>query len=111
VPVFARALQTLDGLLDKGGAQFAQAGRPEFELTESSLIGDMLPLSGQIQRAGDTAKGVVRRFGGEDIAMPDPSGRSQIPRAGSPRRSQCSSARMPLCLREGMGCAVFIVES
>lgn len=72
VPVFIRALENLDKLLDKGAAHFAEKGRGEGELAGSRLIEDMHPLTAQIQRASDTAKGVVTRFGAaENVAMPD----------------------------------------
>jgi hypothetical protein len=72
VPVFIRGLENLDHILDKGAAHFAEAGRPESELTTARLIGDMHPLTAQIQRASDTAKGIVTRLGGaENVAMPD----------------------------------------
>jgi hypothetical protein len=72
VPVFIRALENLDHLLDKGAAHFAETGRAESELAGARLIADMHPLTAQIQRASDTAKGVVTRIGGaENVAMPD----------------------------------------
>ena len=72
VPVFIRALRNLDAILDKGAAYFAEQGRPESELTEARLIADMKPLTAQIQRASDSAKGVAVRVGGvENVAMPD----------------------------------------
>jgi hypothetical protein len=72
VPVFIRALEILDGLLDKGAAYFAEQGRPESALTGARLIEDMHPLIYQIQRLSDTAKGVVTRVaGGENVPMAD----------------------------------------
>jgi len=72
VPVFIRALENLDKILDKGAAYFAEKGRAEGELSESRLIEDMHPLTAQIQRASDTAKGVVTRIGGADnVPMAD----------------------------------------
>jgi uncharacterized protein len=72
VPVFIRALERLDALLDKGAAHFAAEGRPESELTGARLIDDMHPLTAQIQRASDSAKGVAVRVGGiENVPMPD----------------------------------------
>jgi len=72
VPVFIRALENLDKLLDKGAAYFAEKGRAEGELSGTRLIEDMHPLTAQIQRASDTAKGVVTRIGGaENVSMPD----------------------------------------
>jgi hypothetical protein len=72
VPVFIRALENLDKILDKGAAYFAEKGRAEGELSGTRLIEDMHPLTAQIQRASDTAKGVVTRIGGaENVSMPD----------------------------------------
>lgn len=72
VPVFIRALENLDRLLDKGAAYLAEQGRPESELTEARLIADMHPLTYQIQRLSDTAKGTVTRVGGgENVPMAD----------------------------------------
>jgi hypothetical protein len=72
VPVFIRALENMDAFLDKGAAHFAEAGRPESELTAARLYEDMAPLTAQIQRASDSAKGLAVRVGGvENVAMPD----------------------------------------
>jgi uncharacterized protein len=72
VPVFIRALENLDAILDKGAAFFAEQGRPESELTQARLIADMGPLTSQIQRASDSAKGLAVRVGGvENVAMAD----------------------------------------
>jgi hypothetical protein len=72
VPVFIRALENLDRILDKGAAYFTEKGRAEGELAGSRLIEDMHPLTAQIQRASDTAKGVVTRIGGAaNVPMPD----------------------------------------
>ena len=72
VPVFIRALENLDKILDKGAVYFAEKGRAEGELSGSRLIEDMHPLTAQIQRASDTAKGVVTRIGGAaNVPMAD----------------------------------------
>ena len=72
VPVFLRALRNMDAFLQKGADWFAEQGRPESELTGARLIGDMHPLTAQIQRASDSAKGVVARLTGAEVpAMPD----------------------------------------
>jgi hypothetical protein len=72
VPVFIRSLENLDRILEKGAAHFTDAGRAEGELAGVRLIEDMHPLTAQIQRASDTAKGVVTRIGGaENVAMAD----------------------------------------
>ncbi|WP_205412220.1 DUF1993 domain-containing protein [Sphingomonas crusticola] len=72
VPVFIRAFRNMDAFLAKGADWFAEQGRPESELTTARLIADMAPLTGQIQRASDSAKGVAVRVGGvENVAMAD----------------------------------------
>ena len=72
VPLFIRARENLDAILDKGAAFFAEQERAESELSGSRLIADMHPLTAQIQRASDTAKGVVTRVGGADnVPMAD----------------------------------------
>jgi len=72
IPVFLRALRNMDAFLAKGAAWFEEQGRPESGLTEARLIEDMHPLVKQIQRASDSAKGVVTRItGSENVAMPD----------------------------------------
>ena len=72
VPVFIRSLENLDLILDKGAAHFAEQGRAEGDLSGARLIEDMHPLTAQIQRASDTAKGVVTRIGGaENVPMAD----------------------------------------
>ena len=75
VPVFIRSLKNLDAFLAKGGEWFAEQGRPESELTGARLIEDMHPFTAQIQRASDTAKGVVARLTGAEVpGMPDEEG-------------------------------------
>lgn len=72
VPVFIRGLENLDVFLAKGADWCADQGRPESELTAARLIDDMHPLTAQIQRASDSAKGLAVRIGGiENVAMPD----------------------------------------
>ena len=71
-PVFIRALTNLDKILDKGRAFAADQGIDESELLEARLIGDMGNLVSQIQRASDSAKGVMVRVGGvENVVMQD----------------------------------------
>lgn len=72
IPVMLRGLANLSWLLEKGSAFADEKGMPHAELTEARLIADMLPLTGQIQRASDTAKFVPVRVGGvENLPMPD----------------------------------------
>jgi hypothetical protein len=72
VPVLLRGLSNLSYVLEKGRAFADENGMAHTELTEARLIADMLPLTGQIQRASDSAKFVPVRVGGvENLAMPD----------------------------------------
>lgn len=72
MPVFIRALENLDRILDKAAAWSGEQERSADDLAEARLASDMLPLAGQIQRASDTAKGVAARVGGlEPVAMAD----------------------------------------
>jgi hypothetical protein len=72
VPVFVRALKVLATLLEKGEAHAKAQGWNPDDLVADRLAEDMLPLSGQIQRASDAAKGAVARLTGVDApAMAD----------------------------------------
>jgi hypothetical protein len=72
IPVFVRALHNLSTILDKGRAFADEKGMPHAELLEARLIADMAPLTAQIQRCSDTAKGTAWRIGQvPNIAMPD----------------------------------------
>lgn len=66
VPVFVRGLTVLSTLLEKGRAHAAQAGVAPETLLGARLADDMLPLTGQVQRASDTAKFAIQRIGGGD---------------------------------------------
>ena len=64
IPVFIRTFRNLLAILDKGEAFAKEKGLDPKELTEARLIHDMDPLTSQIQRASDTAKGVGGRLSG-----------------------------------------------
>lgn len=64
IPVFIRTFRNLLAILDKGEAFAREKGLDPKELTEARLIHDMDPLTSQIQRASDTAKGVGGRLTG-----------------------------------------------
>ncbi len=66
VPVFQRGLQSLSAYLDQIEAYAAEKGIASEELVSARLIDDMLPLSGQFQRASDTAKLAIARLAGID---------------------------------------------
>jgi hypothetical protein len=66
VPVFIRAFGNLAAILRKG-AEHGGDG-----LVEARLAPDMYALTGQVQRASDTAKGCAARLGGIDApSFPD----------------------------------------
>lgn len=72
VPGFVRGLTSLRGFLEKGRAWAEAAGKPESALTEARLYPDMGPLTAQVQRASDTAKGLAVRVGGAaNVSFPD----------------------------------------
>jgi hypothetical protein len=72
VPVFIRALGNLSKILNKGRAFAEERGMPLAELTEARLVPDMLPLTGQIQRATDAARLAAVRVGQvENVPMAD----------------------------------------
>ncbi|TIX92903.1 DUF1993 domain-containing protein [Rhizobium sp. P44RR-XXIV] len=64
VPVFQRGLQNLSAYLDKIEAYATEKGIEPNELVAARLFDDMLPLSGQYQRASDTAKLTIARLAG-----------------------------------------------
>jgi hypothetical protein len=64
IPVFIRGLEVLASLLQKGATYVQEQGLAESGLIDTRLIDDMLPLSGQIQRASDTAKLSAERLSG-----------------------------------------------
>jgi len=72
IPTFLRGFETLSAILEKGRAYAAEQGWDESELTGARLIEDMAPLTAQVQRCSDTAKGVAVRIGEvANVAMPD----------------------------------------
>jgi hypothetical protein len=72
VPAFLRAFRALSAILEKGRAFADETGLPHSALLEARLIDDMGPLTMQIQRASDAAKGAVVRVGQvESVAMAD----------------------------------------
>lgn len=66
VPVFQRGLSTLSTYLDKAEAHEKQIGADPNEIVSARLAPDMLPLSGQFQRATDSAKLGIGRLAGID---------------------------------------------
>ncbi|AJD43275.1 DUF1993 domain-containing protein [Rhizobium sp. SEMIA 4085] len=62
VPMFQRGLTTLKNYLEKAEAYAKEKGIDPNELVAARLAPDMLPLSGQYQRASDSAKLAVARL-------------------------------------------------
>jgi hypothetical protein len=62
VPVLIRGLSILDEYLDRAAAFATENKIDPKVLVNSRLAPDMQPLSGQIQRASDTAKGAIPRL-------------------------------------------------
>jgi hypothetical protein len=65
-PAVERALTNLTAILDKGLAHATDRNFNPDNLAQARLAPDMLTLTGQIQRASDTAKGLVARLAGVD---------------------------------------------
>jgi hypothetical protein len=63
VPIFIRGLERLSDFLDKAEGFAAERGSDPGDLVGARLAPDMLPLSGQVQRASDTSKLAVARLG------------------------------------------------
>lgn len=66
VPVFARGLTNLKGILAKGAAHAAAKKIDEAVFLNARLFPDMLPLARQIHIATDFARGTVARLAGEE---------------------------------------------
>jgi hypothetical protein len=72
VPVLTRGLTALSTILEKARAWADESNLPHEDLLTARLIEDMGPLTMQVQRASDTAKGAAARLGeAEAPSMPD----------------------------------------
>ncbi|MGK6320646.1 DUF1993 domain-containing protein [Sphingomonas sp. DT-204] len=72
VPALLRGFAAMAAFLDKGRTWADEQGMAHGELIEARLFPDMAPLSGQVQRASDTAKLALVRIGGvENVSMAD----------------------------------------
>lgn len=72
VPTYLRGLRVLALYLDKAAAHAQANGLDPATLVDARLAPDMLPLSGQIQRASDTSKNAIARLlGSESPRMED----------------------------------------
>lgn len=72
IPVLTRGLGVLSDLLAKGEAHAHDAGLDPATVVAARLAPDMFPLSGQVQRASDTAKYAAARLtGGSGPSLAD----------------------------------------
>jgi uncharacterized protein len=72
VPAFVRGFGVLSSYLDKAEAHAQAHGLDLAALVQARLSPDMLPLSGQVQRASDTSKNAIARLAGiEAPGFPD----------------------------------------
>jgi uncharacterized protein len=72
IPPMIRGLGNLSKIIDKAVAQAKADNIPLASLLEARLAPDMIPFTGQIQIASDTAKGCAARLAGiEAPAMAD----------------------------------------
>jgi hypothetical protein len=68
VPVFIRAFGNLSEILEKGRAFADEKGIAHADLLDARLFPDMLPLTGQIQRASDASRFTVSRVGQIEVS-------------------------------------------
>jgi hypothetical protein len=72
VPAFLRGFANLSAILAKAEAHAEATGLDPKTYLDARLAPDMLPLTGQVQRASDAAKGCVVRLGAiENVSLPD----------------------------------------
>lgn len=72
IPVFIRAFGNLSAQLGKARAFADERGLDHAEILNARLFEDMAPLTAQVQRASDTAKGTAVRVGGVgNVVMED----------------------------------------
>jgi hypothetical protein len=67
IPPILRALEVMSGLLNKAEAHAAAEKIDPAHLLEARLAPDMLPLSAQVQRLSDSAKGAAARLAGVEV--------------------------------------------
>lgn len=72
MPLFLRGFSSLSDILRTAEAFAAERAIDPAELTGARLYEDMAPLTGQVQRASDTAKGAFVRLGQvENLVLAD----------------------------------------
>ena len=67
IPVFIRSFNNTAAFLNKAKSHAEEKGTPLSQLLDGRLIEDMKPLTYQIQRMSDTAKGAAARLSGTEI--------------------------------------------
>ena len=72
VPAFRRGFASLSAILTAGEKYARDHDIAEADMLDTRLVADMAPLTAQVQRASDTAKGAMVRIGGiPNLAMAD----------------------------------------
>ena len=72
VPVLLRALRNLSAIIEKGSVHADAQGLAPETLLQARLFEDMAPLTSQVQRVSDAAKGALVRIGQvANVAMDD----------------------------------------
>lgn len=72
VPVLLRALRNLSAIIEKGRVHAEAQGLAPETLLQARLFEDMAPLTSQVQRVSDAAKGALVRIGQvANVAMDD----------------------------------------
>ncbi len=72
VPAFRRGFASLSAILHTAETFAREHGITDADMLDTRLIADMAPLTAQVQRASDTAKGAMVRLGGvPTVAMAD----------------------------------------
>ncbi|KQO04942.1 DUF1993 domain-containing protein [Sphingomonas sp. Leaf242] len=72
VPAFRRGFASLSAILTASETFARDHGIAEADVLDTRLVADMAPLTAQVQRASDTAKGAMVRIGGiPNLAMAD----------------------------------------
>jgi hypothetical protein len=69
IPVFRQMLNSLSDILNKAEAHAIEKKIDPNALLQARLFPDMLPLTRQVQIAGDFAKGVSARLAGVDVPV------------------------------------------
>ncbi len=64
VPLFTKALHSVDRLLTKAEAYVQEKGLPESDILEARLAPDMFPFIKQVRMVSDNAKGASSRMAG-----------------------------------------------